>query len=133
MDIGLFILVMIVLYVVPELLKRFRKKQPYQYPEFPQTGERSENVNLPGTLSQGMEPPPVPSLAATGEGLPGDEGEPAWKARTGVPVLITLEQMAPSASLYSLNSQEAMKGVVWAEIIAPPVSLRRRRSVVKRV
>ena len=30
MDIGLFIVLMIVVYVVPELLKRMKKKKPYQ-------------------------------------------------------------------------------------------------------
>ena len=126
MDIGLFILIMIVLYVVPELLKRFKKKKTYQYPDFPQTGDRPENVGMPGTLSQGVKPPPVPPISATGEGMPGDEGDPAWKAQDGVPVLVTLEPVGAQVGYYSIDAEHAMQGIVWAEIMAPPVALRRR-------
>ena len=126
MDIGLFILVMIVLYVVPELLKRFKKKKPYQYPEFPQTGDRPENVGIPGTLSQGMKPPPVPSSAGPDEGMPGDEGDPSWKAREGVPVLSALEPAGVQVGQCSIAAESARQGIVWAEIMAPPVALRRR-------
>lgn len=44
MDIGLFIVLMIVVYVVPELLKRLKKKKPYQYPDFRR--QRRQLVNI---------------------------------------------------------------------------------------
>ena len=126
MDIGLFIIIMVVLYVIPELLKRFRKKKPYQYPEFPQAGERPENAGMPGALSQGVKPPPVPVYATAGERTPVDDADPYGNTKTGVPVLVHLEPVGAQTGLYSLSSQGAIQGIVWAEVIAPPVALRRR-------
>ena len=66
MDIGLFIVLMIVVYVVPELLKRLKKKKPYQYPDFPApmppTGQYPSPPGIPGELSRGMKPPPMPYM-----------------------------------------------------------------------
>ena len=80
MDIGLFIVLMIVVYVVPELLKRLKKKKPYQYPDFPApmppTGQYPSPPGIPGELSRGMKPPPMPLYAVQEEGTAGDEGDP---------------------------------------------------------
>lgn len=132
MDIGLFILVMIVLYVVPELLKRYKKKQPYQYPEFPQTGDQPENAGTPGTLSQGTKPPQIPAYASE-KGTPGEAGDLIWAVPKTDPALLATETASIQTGAHYLNSQNAMQGIVWAEIIAPPVSLRRRRFAVRKV
>ena len=124
MDIGLLIFFMIVLYVVPELLKRFKTKRTYEYPEFP-TQKPGGPVGMPGTLSQGMKPPPVPAAAALDEGKTGDGGDMAWGTQINIPLLANLESASQTGS-FELDTRNAMQGVVWAEIIAPPVSLRRR-------
>ena len=125
MDIGFFIIILVVMYVVPELLKRFKKKPQYQYPQFPQPGDRPENAGIPGNLSQGTKPPPVPAFAALDEGKTGDGGDMAWGAMA-VPVLANLESAGTQTASFILDTGSAIQGVVWAEIIAPPVSLRRR-------
>ena len=130
MDIGLFIVVMLVVYVVPELLKRFKKKRTYQYPEFPPAGE-STGGGVPGTLTQGTKPPPVPVYASE-EGAPGDEGDPDWAMRQVAPVLAVADLGNVPAGASSVNAQNAMQGIIWAEIIAPPVSLRRKNQTLRR-
>ena len=130
MDIGLFIIIMIVLYVVPEILKRFKKRRPYQYPEFPQEREPVED-GMPGSLSQGTKPPPVPYVAD--EGVAGDEGDPSWKVEPVTAISTGSELRETQGSSYGLDYRAAMQGIVWAEIIAPPVALRRRNTVFKRI
>ena len=131
MDIGIFIVIMIVLYVVPELIKRFKAKPKYKYPEIP--SEPAGDVRMPGTLSKGRKPPALPGQAMTGEGMPGDEGDPAWVVRSdsaqpgerGV-----VGELEPSPVI---DTGRAAYGVVWAEIIARPVSLRPMRNGARRV
>ena len=115
MDIGLFIVLMIVVYVVPELLKRLKKKKPYQYPDFPAptppTGQYPSAPGIPGELSRGMKPPPMP-LYAVQEDAPVNE--------------ITGGEIE-TQSVWGLDPGQAMQGLVWAEIIAPPLALRHLR------
>lgn len=131
MDIGLFIVVMIVLYVVPELLKRFKAKPKYKYPEFPPAP--SGDVRMPGTLSQGMKPPALPGNEMSGEGMPGDEGDPSWIVRSesalpGERGLVGEREAGPA-----VDPAMAAQGVVWAEILARPVSMRPIRHGTRRV
>ena len=133
MDIGLFIVLMIVIYVVPELLKRFKKKKPYQYPNFPlpnpPTGPQPSPPGIPGELSRGMKPPPpMPLYALQGEeGTAGDEGDPAWEVRMTGPAIGIAESEIYSAPVFCFDAQQAAQGVVWSEIIAPPLALRHMR------
>ena len=128
MDIGLFIVLMIVVYVVPELLKRFKKKKPYQYPNFPlpnpPTGPQPSPPGIPGELSRGMKPPPpMPLYALQGEeGTAGDEGDPAWEVRMTGPAIGIAESEIYSAPVFCFDAQQAAQGVVWSEIIAPPLA-----------
>ena len=123
MDIGLFIVIMIVMYVVPEIMKRFKQKKPYQYPEFPSPVPTNgqDAAGMPGELSHGMRPPPLPLTGE--EGTPGDEGDPTWRMNTDDSGLTKILPAEPA-----LDKRWELCGVaqgfVWAEIIAPPVSLR---------
>ena len=126
MDVGLFVILMIVLYMVPEILKRSKKKQPYQYPEFP--SEADAGAGTPGTMSQGTQPPPVPLYAGMTEEA-GGEANPSLD-----PAAIRSLGLAASAAEYApaVSAATLTQGVVWAEIIAPPVSRRRRNFGMKR-
>ncbi len=132
MDIGLFVVIMIVMYVVPEILKRLKPKKPFQYPEFPSTlpSEGQGSVGMPGELSQGVKPPPVPLMA--GEGMPGDEGDPAW-VRLVEPVALGNKEIGEDCGTGSWKMNEAVRGFVWAEIIAQPVALRPMRRGMRRL
>ena len=133
MDIGLFVVIMIIMYVVPEIMKRLKTKKPYQYPEFPSTQPPGAQVpvGMPGELSQGMKPPPIPVMS--GEGMPGDEGDPSWGLR--------MEPVFPEMKGFIEGQEEklhweaggAALGLVWAEIIAPPVALRPMRRGMRRL
>lgn len=132
MDIGLFIVVLIVMYVIPEIMKRLKPKKPYQYPEFPSTlpSDRQEPLGIPGGLSHGMKPPVFPSL--TGEGMPGDEGDPAWGLHVA-PALADMQGLSGEmGESRRVGLSEAALGVVWAEIISPPVALRPMRQGIRR-
>lgn len=130
MDIGIFIALMIVMYVVPELLKRFKAKPKYKYPEFPPASPG--DVRMPGTLSQGMKPLALSGDKMSGEGMPGDEGHPSWAVR--------LESAQPGErgvvgerDYPALDTSMAAQGVVWAEILARPVSMRPMRRGTRRI
>ena len=131
MDIGLFIVLMIVVYVVPELLKRLKKKKPYQYPDFPAptppTGQYPSPPGIPGELSRGMKPPPMPLYAVQEEGTAGDEGDPDWGVKMTAPVNEITGGEIETQSVWGLDPGQAMQGLVWAEIIAPPLALRHLR------
>ena len=132
MDIGLFIVIMIVMYVVPEIMKRFKQKKPYQYPEFPSPVPTNgqDAAGMPGELSHGMRPPPLPVI--DGEGTPGDEGDPTWRMNSddvGMPKIVA--ELPVADRRWELCG--VAQGVVWAEIIAPPVSLRPIRRGIRRL
>ena len=132
MDIGLFIIVMIVMYVVPEILKRLKTKKPYKYPEFPQPLPQGGQgpVSMPGGISRGMKPPPV--MEMTGEGMPGDEGDPSWgvHSQPALPEIIGLA--ARPEDNIRIGTGDAAMGFIWAEIIAPPVALRQTRRSMRK-
>ena len=133
MDSGLLIIALIAMYVIPEILKRLKPKKPYQYPEFPPTQPPGEPgpAGIPGELSRGLKPPPVPAMS--GEGMPGDEGNPFWK--------MPQESVASEGKLFLAEQSKeqtwgangAALGIVWAEIIAPPVALRPMRRGIRRL
>ena len=134
MDIGLFIVILIVMYVVPEIMKRLKPRKPYQYPEFPPSlpTDRREAPGIPGELSRGMKPPPL-SQTFSGEGLPGDEGDPLWVMPGAhiVPEIKKFEE-EQAVGLPGIANGAAM-GIIWAEIIAPPVTMRPMRLGIRRI
>lgn len=130
MDIGLFIIVLIVMYVIPEIMKRLKPRKPYQYPEFPSTLPQEQvPAGIPGELSRGMKPPPL--VLMNGEGMPGDEGDPMWGIQAK-PVITELGEFTDEREEhFHLGPNEAALGFIWAEIIAKPVALRPLRRGVR--
>ena len=130
MDIGLFIVIMVIMYVVPEILKRVKPRKKYQYPDFPADLPAGSDGSggIPGQLSQGTKPPSLPTVSE--EGTRGDEGDPAWRS-----VAEPTAMMLPDPSLPGRNWElgPIAQGVVWAEVIAPPLALRLRRQGARRV
>lgn len=126
MDIGLFIVIMVIMYVVPEILKRVKPRKKYQYPDLPAGGDGP--AGMPGQLSQGTKPPPLPIIS--GEGTRGDEGDPAWRS-PAEPTAVMLSDVSVPGRNWELGP--IAQGVVWAELIAPPVSLRMRRQGGRRI
>lgn len=132
MDTVVVLVILLVMYIVPEILKRFKTKKPYQYPEFPATGPEAGKgtSGIPGELSRGVRPPPLP--VAGGEGTPGDEGDPAWVLQAATPVA------EPHLSVFRAEGTfpdpaGAAAGIVWAEILRPPVALRIRGRGMRRI
>ena len=130
MDIGLFLVIMIVMYVVPEILKRVKPRKKYQYPDFPADLPAGGDgpAGMPGQLSQGTKPPPLPIISE--EGTRGDEGDPAWRS-PAEPTAVMLSDVSVPGRNWELGP--IAQGVVWAELIAPPVSLRMRRQGGRRI
>ena len=137
MDIGLLIGLMIVVYVIPEVLKRLKRKKPYEYPQFPepapQQAPEQHRTGVPGNLSQGMKPPPVPVYFVSDEGMAGDEGDPAWGQRPGGSVVLELTDIGSDTGTgLQLDPGGSALGFVWAEVLAPPLSLRSSRRSLRR-
>ena len=116
MDFILIVILMAILYIVPEVLKSKRKPERYQYPDIP----------LPAPQPAKIEPEP-PVMAAeelstrtvlwTGQVTMATE-PPISKKKTG----------EETPSLQSVISQEALiNGVIFAEIIRPPRAYRPMR------
>lgn len=131
MDIKLFIALMVVVYVVPELFKWLRKRKPNQYPGFPVPTPPSDQYptapGIPGELSRGMKPPAMPLYFMQEEGTPGDEGDPNWEIKRVAQVTEIGEAETEAKSAWGVDVTQATQGVVWATIIGPPVALRPMR------
>lgn len=135
MEIGLFIL-MLLMYLVPEILKRRKKKEPYKYPDSPWTGMpegQPQTSGIPGTLAKGMKPPPVPLQIPEGEagdeGRAGDEGVRDWGVQQLAEAPVLADARIGGAAL---DPAMAGQAIVWAEVIAPPVSMRLARGQRRR-
>jgi hypothetical protein len=133
MDSGLLIVLLIAMYVIPEILKRLKPKKPYQYPEFPSTlpPEGQVPAGIPGELSRGIKPPPVPIVS--GEGMPGEEGDPFWHFPKASAVSEPNDFSAEPSAERIWGTNGVAIGIVWAEIIAPPVALRPMRRGIRRL
>ncbi|EAX47565.1 undifferentiated embryonic cell transcription factor 1 [Thermosinus carboxydivorans Nor1] len=110
MDFGLLIILMLVLYVLPELLKR-RRPPKYEYPHIPQPA-----------------PPEPEPTGQAGAGMP-----PAMPIKPPLPpeVHVPAPTKAPETSPWEgkLNNALLVNGVIFAEILLPP---RAKRPLVLR-
>ena len=110
MDSGILVVLLLLMYVVPEIWKRMKKpKQPYQYPELP--GQQGGATGIPGALSKGVRPPELPAEVAA---------PPVVATLAAVPFV---DNSYPQADLAPVA-----QGIVWAEIFAPPVAIRLKRN-----
>ncbi|MHC1746447.1 MAG: hypothetical protein AB9895_04925 [Negativicutes bacterium] len=115
MDFLLIVILMAVFYIVPELLKRRRRPERYEYPDIP--------LPLPPTEMKAAkleaEPEEIPeSKLWTGQGTTAAETAVAVKTKTTEEVPM----------LQGRFTQEALiNGFIFAEIIRPPRAYRPMR------
>ena len=120
MDILIPVILMIVLYVVPELLKR-RKPTEYKYPDIP---DKIPPVN---TQPQEMKHKP-PVTEAYNVSIPSTMN--AWAAANkpviAMPDPVTAPQCVEQTSAWqgNLSPQMVQNGFIFAEIIQPPRAYR---------
>lgn len=137
MDIGLFVVLMIVVYVVPELLKRMKRKKPNQYPPIPipipPQGQDRPGAGIPGELARGIKPVFHSVYEMSGEGMAGDEGDPDWESKESLEVEDVSGPLAVGELTLRFDPAEAAQGVVWAEVLAPPLAMRSNRRSLGRV
>nr|WP_320145918.1 hypothetical protein [uncultured Anaeromusa sp.] len=98
-----YILLILALYLLPELLKRLRRQQTTRY-EYPPA-------------------PPSPSLQMEMTAKEEDTAEAANLKRETVPVSTSVRETQSVSR--TLTSQAILQGVIWAEILKPPLSKRR--------
>jgi len=136
MDIGLFVALMVVVYVVPELVKRMKRKKMNRYPPIPfplpPQGQRSDS-GIPGELSRGVKPVFHSAYEMSGEGMAGDEGDPDWERNDSLEVEEVSGPLAVGELTLRFDPAEAAQGLVWAEVLAPPLAMRSDRRSLRRV
>ncbi|MBP2641775.1 MAG: hypothetical protein H6Q66_2726 [Firmicutes bacterium] len=115
MDFLLIVILMVVLYIVPELLKRRRRPERYEYPDIPLPLPPSEMK----AAKLEAEPEEIPeSKLWTGQG--------AIIAETAVSARPKTTEEVPM--LQGRFTQEALiNGFIFAEIIRPPRAYRPMR------
>ena len=115
MELKWILLVMFILYVVPELLKR-RKPKKYEYPEFPE----AKPAEQPATVEH--------SPARTARTIIPSSFETRLHADT--PAIVTAAPMqlidigTTNAWNGKLAQHEVINGLIYAEIMLPPRALR---------
>ena len=100
-----YLLLILALYLLPELLKKLRKQQTPRY-EYP--------------------PPPSPPAQMEAKIKEEDTAETAKIEKECMPERRALRE-APSSS-GQLNSRTVLQGIIWAEILKPPLSKRREET-----
>ena len=98
-----YLLLILALYLLPELLKKLRQQQTSRY-EYP---------------------PPPPSLPPTVEmaSKEEDEAETAKLKKESESARLPLRETASVSQ--RLSSRAIVQGVIWAELLKPPLSKRR--------
>ncbi len=120
MDFIFIIILMAVLYIVPELLKRRGKPKTYQYPDIPQPAPQPSDMKI---KSKPAEPVQERFLA---DRIPTEQEV----APAAMPAASEVKKQEETPRLPGCLSQEALvNGVIFAEIINPPRAYRplRRR------
>jgi len=120
MDFIFIIILMAVLYIVPELLKRRGKPETYQYPDIPQPAPQPLEVKIKSKPAE-----PVQNGFLNDLALREQEA-----AQTRTPAASELKKQEEPTLVPGRFSQEALvNGFIFAEIINPPRAYRpfRRR------
>jgi hypothetical protein len=120
MDLLIPLLLMLVVYVVPELLKRRKQPKEYEYPDIP------EKVPQPTDIKPvGFKVKHIPQEAAVFV-----ESTPkAWvipPKSVSIPSAITMPDFAEPVSPWDgkVSPQMVQNGLIFAEIIQPPRAYR---------
>lgn len=142
-----FLLIMAI-YLLPELLKRKKSSKEYEYPEIPD-GAPLPDTKRPIDIKPppGAKPAPAPATKPTVKPFPGpdfklppDIPQPATAIHTAVPTTVKHEHkgaahgLPPAAALpamsdaspwsSALDQNIVWNGVIFAEILQPPRAYR---------
>lgn len=121
MDILIPLLLMLVMYLVPELLKRRKQPQEYEYPDIP------EKVPQPTDIKpEAVKIKHVPQQAAEVT----VETPKAWeippRPAASMPAAVTVPHFSEPATPWTgkVSPQMVQNGLIFAEIIQPPRAYR---------
>ncbi|BBB92786.1 MAG TPA: hypothetical protein PKA28_02825 [Methylomusa anaerophila] len=123
MDVLIPLLLMVLLYVVPELLKR-RKTKEYEYPDIPDTPDTKIPPEMANT------PTPIHKMEQVNQEEPvGDLSAYAshpFAAANNMPPPVNIPQVREVISPWreKLTSQTIANGIIFAEILLPPRAYR---------
>lgn len=122
MDSLIPLLLMLVLYLVPELLKRRKQPKEYEYPDIP------DKVPQP-VESKPVENRPKPVLIPTVTDFPAEVPK-TWaipeKTAVTMPPPVVVPHVAATVSPWQgkISPQMVQNGLIFAEIIQPPRAYR---------
>lgn len=136
MELILWLILMAAFYIVPEILKRRRKPEEYEYPEIPDRVPPPETKapaakpkEKPAPVKPMSEPvylPPVSATAASAPGafiaMPDTLHHLAEEPKTAA---VTMSESGPWQG--RLDNASVLNGVIYAEILQPPKALRNIR------
>lgn len=115
MDFFTIAIIMAIIYLLPELLRK-RKPKEYKYPEIPENAPLNPNVTVPEE-SMAIEPPAhishsvQPTVSQVNYAATGDiDRKNNWQG--------------------NLNQSNVMNGIIFAEIISPPLAKRNSKQTV---
>lgn len=119
MDAIIPLLIMLVLYLVPELLKRRRNPKEYKYPDIPEKFPTPADVKIPEIKAKPIIIPVTPTA---------EPPQATWSAppKPVMPAPVNVPSMNDSISPWhgKLSPQLVQNGLIFAEILQPPRAYR---------
>lgn len=113
MDILIPLLLLAVLYLVPELLRR-KKNTEYKYPEIPNQQEQSKNMTHA-----------IPALSEKAK-VTSLEAKPQDSSINLKPTTISQPSVAAESRI---DNTALVNGILWSEILQPPRAYRPLRNI----
>jgi hypothetical protein len=130
MELILWLILMAAFYIVPEILKRRRKPEEYEYPEIPDrvpppetkapAAKPKEKPAPVKTMSEPVYLPPVSATAGAFAAMPDMLYHLAEEPKTAA---VTMSEYVPWQG--RLDNASVLNGVIYAEILQPPKALRK--------
>ena len=115
LDIIFPLLVMLLFYLVPEMLKKRKKQQEYEYPEIPEPMAQGRTEPLPPRF------PPAETMVAAEKVLPVHPGTAVTVMMPPtVSVPMALSQQDSGNWQNKLTVPLVLNGIVFSAIIGPP-------------
>lgn len=120
MDIVIVLIVMAILYIIPELL-RGKKPKEYKYPDIPEAPEIPKVPEVPpAKLEKASHSYPKAAITTDKPVIPLNYTVTEKKGDTLTvpsPVCAVTESSVPSISF---NQADLRNGIIWAELLLPP-------------
>ncbi|SMC93918.1 hypothetical protein [Sporomusa malonica] len=121
MDILIPLLLMLVMYLVPELLKRRKQPKEYEYPDIPEKVPQPIDIK-PAEIKVKHTPQQTAEVAV--------EAPKTWaippKPAISMPTAVTVSHFSEPATPWEgkVSPQMVQNGLIFAEIIQPPRAYR---------